>query len=45
MDESDSASDQVLITANGGYALFIEVALIAIGRLDCLSNSEVIFYF
>ena len=39
VDDSDSASDQVLITANGGYALFIEVALITIGHLDCLSNS------
>ena len=39
VDESDSASDQVLITANGGHALFIDVALITIGHLDCLSNS------
>ena len=40
VDDSDSASDQVLIIANGGYALFNEVALITIGHLDCLSNSQ-----
>ena len=39
VDESDSASDQVLITANGGYVLFIEVTVITIGHLDCCSNS------